>query len=259
VNTDTKSELLVGVTDDVLAVTINRPERRNALAMSVLDEICAAFERFADNETIKYATLSGAGDKAFAAGGDLAELQSVRTIESARSMAEQGKRALEAVRNFPAPVIAVLNGAALGGGAELALACDMRVAASHAKIGFVQTRLAIAPAWGGAVELFDLVGHAAAMRMLTRAEILDAKEAHACGIFDRVAAEGESLQDALDAFASPLASQAPHVLRAIKNQAIAARSMSRAARLELETRLLAELWVHPAHWAAADNALKVKK
>jgi enoyl-CoA hydratase len=249
------ADLKVKLTGARLDVTINRPEKRNALSKSVLEAIRAAFADHAGDDRIGLAVISGTGEKAFAAGGDLGELQSVLTLAEACAMAEHGKGALDAVRDFPAPVVAALNGAALGGGAELALACDLRIAAYHAKLGFIQAKLGITPAWGGAVDLFDKAGYSLAMRLLMRAEVLSAEEALRLGLVDAIAAEGQPLKTALDAFTEPMIRREAHVLRAIKSQAIASRHESRAARKQLETAHLSQLWVHPAHWEAANSAL----
>ena len=112
--------------DGVLHVCINRPEKRNALSMATLDAIAAAFDDAADEADLRLAVLTGAGHKSFAAGGDLTELASVRGEQAAVAMATHAKGALSAVRNFPLPVVAALNGDALGGGAELAMACASR-------------------------------------------------------------------------------------------------------------------------------------
>ena len=131
------SRLLTEVDGALLRVTINRPDKRNALSLGVLDDIGAAF-RAHRNEELKCAVLTGAGDKAFAAGGDLKELDSLRTLAEARSMSSRAHEALDEIRYFPVPVIGALNGVALGGGAELAMACDIRIGAAHADFGLIQ-------------------------------------------------------------------------------------------------------------------------
>jgi enoyl-CoA hydratase len=134
-------------------VAVNRPEKRNALSLRVLSRLGELFRSFRDDERILAAVVTGAGDRAFAAGGDIAELASVRDLASARQVSLHGKAALDEIRYFPVPVVALLNGVALGGGAELALACDVRVAAERASIGLIHARLAITPSWGGSVDL----------------------------------------------------------------------------------------------------------
>jgi enoyl-CoA hydratase len=171
-------------------------------------------------------------------------------------MAEEGKAALEAVRRFPVPVVAALNGDALGGGAELALACDFRVLATHAHIGFIHGRLNIATAWGGGVDLLRLLGPALGLRLLARSELVDAKTALSLSLADAVARNDETLDDAVQRFLDPLRRQVPQVTRAYKALALAAREgQSREAMLALETRLFSDTWIHPDHWAAAEKLL----
>ena len=152
------SNVLVEKRDDVLYICINRPEKRNALAREVLSQLKEIFTAYSDDETLKLAILTGAGDKSFAAGGDLKDLYDVRTPEQTRQMSDEANECLEAVRQFPLPVIAALNGDALGGGSELAIACDFRLAAKHARIGFIQGKLSITTAWGGGPDLVNLLG-----------------------------------------------------------------------------------------------------
>ena len=215
------------------------------------------FERHAKDESLCVATLTGAGDKSFAAGGDLRDLATVRTVEEAEIMADQAKAALDAIRRFPVPVVAALNGDALGGGAELAASCDFRVAASHARIGFIQGRLNIATAWGGGIDLARIVGTTAALRLVARSELLSGHEALALGLVDVAAGEGQSLDDCLEAFLAPIMRQTPHVLRAFKTLNLGSRrDLPRDQLMQLETRLFADTWAHQDHWDAADKLLK---
>ncbi len=244
----------------VLDVTINRPEKRNALSRTLLGELKRVFSESAGADGLRVAVLRGAGDKSFAAGGDLRDLAQVRTREEARRMAEEGQAALDAIRLFTVPVVAALNGDALGGGAELALACDFRVAASHAHIGFIQGRLNIATAWGGGGDLMRLVGAARALRLLAAGELLDAAGAQDLGLVDEVVAPGEPLQALIDRFIAPFLRQAPQVLRGFKALAAAIRKGLPGAEIrEIETRHLIETWVHPDHWQAADKVLDARR
>jgi enoyl-CoA hydratase len=243
----------------VLSVSINRPDKRNALSRAVLGELKRTFSEFAGAEGLRVGVLRGAGEKNFAAGGDLRDLAQVRTREDTRRMAGQAHGALEAIRSFPVPVVAALNGDALGGGAELAVACDFRVAASHAHIGFIQGKLNIATAWGGGADLMRLVGPAKALRLLAAAELLDAPGAQRAGLVDEVGAPGEPLQAVIDRFIAPFLRQVPQVLRAYKALAVAHRRGRPAAEIrKLETRHLIETWVHPDHWQAADKILDTR-
>ena len=253
----TDPNLIVEAAGGRLAVTIDRADKRNALSRAVLAALRETFERHAKDESLCVATLTGAGDKSFAAGGDLRDLATVRTVEEAEIMADQAKAALDAIRRFPVPVVAALNGDALGGGAELAASCDFRVAASHARIGFIQGRLNIATAWGGGIDLARIVGPTAALRLLARSELLSGDEALALGLVDVAAGDGQSLDDCLEAFLAPIMGQAPQVLRAFKALNLGARrGLPRDELMQLETRLFADTWVHQDHWDAADKLLQ---
>lgn len=227
----------------VLRVTVDRPEVRNALSRAALKGIEAAFRRHADDPELRLCVLRGAGERSFAAGGDLKELAGVRTPAEATRMAEEAKATLAAVREMPVPVVAALNGDALGGGAELALACDFRVMAAQARIGFIHGRLNISTGWGGGIDLARRVGPGVALRLVARAELLSAAEALRIGLADEVAGDGESFDEAVQRFVAPILMQSPQVLRAFK-------AVVRTGSPEVETRLFAETWVHEDHWAA---------
>ena len=236
----------------ILRVTINRPERRNALARETLAELRTVFENHARQPDLRLAVLSATGEQAFCAGGDLVDLDQTRDPESAEAFANVGTAALDAIRLFPVPTLAVLNGIAIGGGAELAVACDMRIAAAHARIGFVQATLHISTAWGGGADLTRLVGYARAIELLSTGEMLEAADAYAMGLVNRVAPEGELLTF-VDRFVAPIRARQPAVMRAIKAQAAAERlGIPVAERREGDQARFVETWASPAHWEAAD-------
>lgn len=238
-----------------LWITIDRAAKHNALARSVLAELAAAIENAGTRHDLRYLVVTGAGERYFAAGGDLRDLASVRDEAAVAEMTGQACAALDAIRRCPLPVLAYLNGDAIGGGAELALACDMRLQAAHARIGYIQARLAITSAWGGGPDLFRLIGPARAMRMMSRSELIDAEQALAWGLSDAVIRDGPQGQD-IAAFTRPLDQCAPQVLRGIKAQAIAARQgLDWNAHRQVERQHLAHTWLHDDHWAAADKLL----
>src|SRR5882724_7712421 len=135
------------VDDGVAVITINRPRSRNAIALDTMAALDKAIDAAAGAGCL---VVTGAGDRAFVSGGDLKELAAIRTEDEAQAMALRMRGICDRIANFPAPVIAALNGHALGGGAEVAVSADIRVAADDITIGFTQATLAIMPAWGGA-------------------------------------------------------------------------------------------------------------
>jgi len=239
----------------VVWITIDRPHKHNALARPLLAALARAFTDVSRRDGLKYVVLTGAGDRYFAAGGDLRDLSSVRDEAAVKAMTDDACAALDSVRQCPVPVLAYLNGDAIGGGAELALACDMRLQARHAHIGYIQAKLAIGSAWGGGPDLFRLVGPARAVRMMSRCELVGAEQALAWGLADAVIADGPHGAD-MTAFTRPIAACAPQVLRAIKAQARAARQgLDWPAHRRIEQEHLTRTWLHADHWSASDKLL----
>ncbi|MEP9356479.1 enoyl-CoA hydratase/isomerase family protein [Xanthobacter sp. KR7-65] len=249
-------QLQVAVTGARLDVTINRPQARNALSLETLHELQTVFTRFADAPDICAAVLTGAGDRAFAAGGDLKELNDRRSTAEAGALFDAGRAALDAVRSFPVPVVAALNGVALGGGAELALACDFRIAAAHARIGFVQAQLGLTTGFGGGADLNAALGPRRAMGLLLAAEPLAPAEAQRLGLLDAVAGEGESLAELVDRVVAPILGRPPALVRDLKAMALAARDPSWRAAFSTEERArFIRAWTSQEHWAAAERML----
>jgi enoyl-CoA hydratase len=246
-------DVLVQREGAVLRVKLNRPGKHNPLSRPVLARLRREFEQARDETELACVIVTGAGEKYFAAGGDLHDLAEVRSENATREWAKQARAALDAVRECPLPVIALLNGDAIGGGAELALACDLRVMCDGTHIGYVHGRLAITPAWGGGTDLAALVGPSRALRMIARAEMVSARTAVEWGLADVVAARN-GLEAALQEFIAPLLAQPPRLLRACKAQALAARrGVSRDEQRALEEDNLVASWTHSDHWTAVDR------
>lgn len=244
----------------VLAVTIDRPEKRNALSLATFHALHAAFEAARGEEGLALALLTGRGDRAFAAGGDLHELMGVRAAGETEAFTRTARAALDAIRSFPLPVVAAVNGDALGGGAELAMACDLRIAAPAARIGFLQGRLNIPTAWGGGIDLMRQIGAPRALDLLASARIVGAAEALALGLVQAVTPEGEPFLEAVERRLAPWTEQRPQVLRAFKAQVLAERQgLPRAEREALELEHFVGCWVHDDHWAAAERAVQALK
>lgn len=248
--------LAIERTEDVLRVMIDRPEQRNPLSTDVLAELWQVFTESAGDKSLRAAIITGAGEKSFAAGGDLKEFDKLRSAEDAERLWTHANSALRAVREFPLPVIAMLNGVALGGGAELAVSCDFRIAAAHAAIGFVQGRMNICTGFGGGADLVALVGGQRALSILLRAEILTAEQAHEIGLVDEISGVDESLESCVERFLEPIRAHAPQVLRAFKAIAMGERlSLGREQREQRERQAFVATWIHPDHWQASERFL----
>ncbi|MFD6451964.1 enoyl-CoA hydratase/isomerase family protein [Nocardia sp. NPDC055165] len=227
--------------EGVAVITIDRPHARNAIAPVTMDELDEALDKAAGARAL---VVRGAGERAFVSGGDLKELSALRTEEQAAAMAWRMRSICDRLASFPAPVIAALNGHALGGGAEFAVAADIRVAADDIKIGFNQSALAIMPAWGGAERLAALVGKSRALLLAGSGAILDVVEAQRLGLVDRVLPRAE-FEDGWRALARSLATpQAAEIKRVVGG-----------VSAEEAVAAFARLWVADEHWAAADAVL----
>ncbi|CAN5877242.1 enoyl-CoA hydratase/isomerase family protein [soil metagenome] len=228
--------------DEGLAViTINRPQARNAIAPLTMDQLDDALDRAQGALAL---VIRGAGDRAFVSGGDLKELALLRTEEAAAGMAERMRSVCDRIAAFPAPVIAALNGHALGGGAEVAVAADIRIAADDIKIGFNQVTLGIMPAWGGAERLAALVGRGRGLMLAGSGTILTAGEAERVGLVDQVLPR-DSFEDGWRAIARSLTNTPAAEIKRVMGGAGAAEAVSAFARL----------WVSDEHWAAADKVM----
>jgi enoyl-CoA hydratase/carnithine racemase len=232
--------------DDGLAVvTIDRPQARNAIAPETMDQLDEALDAAKGARAL---VIRGAGDKAFVSGGDLKQLAAIRTLDGAAEMAWRMRGICDRLAEFPAPVIAALNGHAFGGGAEVAVAADIRIAADDIRIGFNQVALGIMPAWGGAERLAALVGRSRALLLAGSGTVLDAAEAERVGLIDRIVPR-ESFEEGWRTLARSLANapagRIKHVLSGVTpDEAV---------------DTFAHLWISDEHWAAADRALSKKK
>lgn len=229
--------------DEGLAViTIDRPRARNAIAQATMDELDKALDAASGAKAL---VVTGAGDRAFVSGGDLKQLSAVRTEEDAMAMALRMRGICDRIANFPGPVIAALNGHAFGGGAEVAVAADIRVAADDIRIGFNQVALAIMPAWGGAERLAHLVGRGRALMLAGAGTVLGADEAQRVGLLDLVLPRAEFTEG----WRTLARSLATNPAREIK------RVMSGAVPEEEAARAFARLWVSDEHWQAAERVM----
>lgn len=202
------TSLSVGEDGPYRVVTLARPERMNALSRALLEEIHAVFAHLAEDRDARVVILTGAGEKAFCAGADLKERQGMSENE-VRALLRLYRRSFGAIDRCPKPVVAAINGVALGGGFEVALACDLRVAARGALVGLPETSLAVIPGAGGTQRLSRLVGPGRAKELILLARKLTATEALAQGLVTAVANEGEPVVEAAKRVSAPLAVGAP--------------------------------------------------
>lgn len=229
--------------DEGLAViTINRPHARNAIAPATMDELDKALDAAAGARAL---VITGAGDKAFVSGGDLKELAAIRTEDEALAMALRMRGVCDRIAAFPGPVIAALNGHAFGGGAEVAVAADIRIAADDIRIGFNQTALAIMPAWGGAERLAALVGRGRALLLAGSARILDAPEAERLGLVDHVLPRS-AFEEGWRTLARTLATRPAQEIKRVVSGDLTADEAAHA---------FARLWVSDEHWQAAERVM----
>lgn len=235
-------------------LTIDRPEVRNAIGFATMDELGAALDQVVQSQ-VGVLVLRGAGDRAFVSGGDLKDLSAIRTHDEALSMATRVRRLLDRIANLPIPVIAALNGHALGGGAEVAVSADIRIAADDVSIGFNQVTLGIMPAWGGVERLALLAGRGRALLAIATGEIYDAPTALRLGLVDIVVPR-VTFEEEWRGLARRIADLAPGSGRAIKSVLNAAVPTSHPELEAHATEAFANLWISDAHWAAVDSLPK---
>jgi len=207
------SPLLVADRDAVRVITVHRPEKLNALNAATLDALHAAFDAAAADDSVRVVVLTGAGPKAFVAGADISEMTALSPVQ-ARDFSLRGQRMMRAVETMPKPVIAMINGFALGGGLELAMSCHLRIAVDTAKVGQPEINLGLVPGFGGSQRLLRLAGRAATLELCLLGAPIDAVRAQQLGIVNRVVPAAELEAETMK-LAAQLAGAAPLALRGI--------------------------------------------
>jgi enoyl-CoA hydratase/carnithine racemase len=243
-------DLTLEVQRGVATLSINRPKSRNALALQTMAELDQALDAV-QAERARVLVIRGVGTKAFCAGGDLKELERIRSAADAASMALQMRTTLDRLPELSIPVIAGLNGDALGGGAELAVACDFRVAASHARISFAQVTLGIMPAWGANERLTELVGRGRALHLLLGGQAVSATEAWRLGLIEEVV-PSDGFDTRLAELARSIAAAPPATIAGIKRSVGAVRPHRYPELAAAAVEAFASAWAHPAHWKALE-------
>ena len=193
--------------DGVRSITVNRPDKLNALNRDTLNELGIAFAQAAADDDVRVVALGGAGDKAFVAGADIAEMHDY-TPRQAQDFSRRGQQLMSAIERLRKPVIARIQGFALGGGMELAMACHLRIASDKARFGQPEIKLGLIPGFGGTQRLLRLAGRAAALELCLTGAPIDAQRAYALGIVTQVVA-AEQLDAAVAKLAQQLADSAP--------------------------------------------------
>lgn len=203
--------LLIDINENIAVLTLNRPEKLNALNHETLTELHQAFKILNEDENIFVVILTGAGEKAFVAGADISEINKLNLLDG-KKFAEFGQSVFSMIEKFDKPVIAAVNGFALGGGCELALSCHIRLASENAKFGQPEVNLGIIPGYGGTQRLTRLVNTGRAAEMILTADMIDAGEAYRIGLVNKVYPQSE-LQSKAFEMASKIASKGQQAIR----------------------------------------------
>lgn len=246
----------------VAVLTINRPAAMNALTLAMMKTFADNIARLSQMQTVRAVIVTGAagetGRSAFCTGGDLIELSRHPSEEDARAMISTMGDALLALERLPVPTIAAINGYALGGGAEIALACDMRIADAEARMAFVQLRWALIPGWGAGQRLLRTVGYAKALELLLSKQQMTPPELLALGLINENVEAGTALKRAL-MFAQRIAAHDAEAVRAIKAILQAGLHQPYAEALQFERELFPALWAAHPHLDAVAEFVNKRK
>ena len=235
--------------DGVGLITITRPEVHNAISLATMAEIERVLEWLETRSTAGAVVLTGAGDRSFVSGGDLKDFERITTREAAVAMSLRMQVITARLQALPLPVIGAINGDCLGGGCEVALACDIRIVSQRARFGFKQVSLGITPAWGGLPRLVRLAGRAQALTLLLTGQMIDAAGAARVGLADRVEPPEHVRAAALE-LAREIASNPPMAVRAIKRMVNESDGAGGEQAQQFEAGLFAETWMSDDHGEA---------
>lgn len=214
----TFENLLLADDGGIRTITINRPDRLNALNAATIDELHRAFGQARDDDGVRVVVLAGAGEKAFVAGADITELTDLSPVQ-AQLFGRRGQRLMRRIETLGKPVIARIQGFALGGGMEIAMSCHLRVASTNARLGQPEINLGLIPGFGGTQRLVRLAGRGAALELCLLGKPIDAARAHALGIVSHVV-DADQLDAQVHALATQLAKAAPHALAGVLDTVI---------------------------------------
>ena len=235
----TFSNIVFEEKNSIAYVTVNRPKVLNALNMATMEELRTAFHEIKNDDTVRVVILTGSGEKAFIAGADISELAKHDAV-SGKEYTHRGQSVLNLIENLGKPVIACINGFALGGGCEIAMACTMRLASEAAKLGQPEVKLGIIPGYGGTQRLPRLIGKGLAMQLLLTGEMISAQEAHRIGLVNEVTTPSELISRA-EAIAQKI----------IANGPLAVQYTMEAVNKGMETPLAEGLYMEAVLFGAA--------
>lgn len=230
----------------ITLITFNRPDALNALNLEAMVAFWLAIRDLKQDDSVRVLILTGAGEKAFCSGGDLVELSQQVSEDDAHYFTRIMRDALAEMENLSIPVIAAINGYALGGGSEIALACDMRIVDADVKMGMVQINMALTPGWGAGQRLLRLVGYSKAMELFLKATILSADDLLDLKLANQKVDTGLALQTALT-FAQEIADRPPKVIHGIKKLLRAGLTQSSETAQQIEQDLFPTLWADTEH------------
>jgi enoyl-CoA hydratase len=248
---DGLQDLRVTESDGVVTLVINRPHVHNAVSLATMTEIERTLDWLEAKPTIAALILTGAGERSFVSGGDLKDFERITTYEAAVAMSRRMQLITARIRGLPVAVIGAINGDCLGGGCEVALACDIRIVSDRAHFGFKQVNLGITPAWGGRRRMVRLVGRSRALLLLLTGELIDAAEALRIGLADRVVAS-DQVMVAAEQLTQTIAGNPRMAVRAIKQMVNEDASMDDEQVRAFEADLFAQTWISADHQEALD-------
>ncbi len=232
--------VLVERAESIATITLNRPDVLNALNVRMLDELAAALAEIDADPAVRAAILTGAGTKAFAAGADIGELNALPGAHAGEAQARKGQALTRAIERMRVPVIAAVNGFALGGGCELAMACDIRIAGENARFGQPEVNLGLLPGYGGTQRLTRLAGEGAAMYLCLTGEMIDAAEALRIGLVQKVVPL-DGLRGEAARIAGLIAAKAPLAIAATKRAVVDGAALGLDDALALEALLFGQV------------------
>lgn len=253
----TVSVLKIEQKNHVCRATLNRPESHNAINFAVMDQLEQLLDKLESSQDIRCLILTSMGDETFIAGGDLREFHTIKTAEEAKPMAQRMLAILERIEKLPCWTIASVNGAAYGGGCEIMLAFDFRIASPDASFGFTQGKFYLPPGWGGLTRLVERVGRSTALKWLAEANIVDSQTALEHKLIDRISSNG-NLQDETWQWARDISKNDRTFIRNLKEGAMRL-TKARWEAIEAELDSFAEFWESDLHEQRVEEFLNRKK